>query len=92
MKKRRILLNLVVLGLIAVSTFTAFAALSDGPEINWSYLGSGGGRVVQGSLTLDSAIGQPVTGDVQQDSIELCSGYICGTLLREIYLPVILNY
>jgi hypothetical protein len=62
-------------------------------EIFWYVLGGGGGRVTNGSITVEGTLGQPVAGFVSQSPLELCSGYWCGAGVSsyQVYLPLVLR-
>jgi hypothetical protein len=49
----------------------------------WHVLGGGGGKVSSGVYILEGALGQPMSGEVDEDSTVLCSGYWCGS--EEVY-------
>jgi len=58
------------------------------PTIEWDVTGGGGGHAAAGIYTLDTTIGQPVTGVAMNTGAELCAGFWCGPALQiHIYLP-----
>ncbi|MEZ4594449.1 MAG: hypothetical protein R3D55_25385 [Chloroflexota bacterium] len=73
-------------------------ALAGGTLTNRDLVGGGGGRVSQNGLTLQTAVGQPAVGAVQNGST-LCSGFLCdaeapGTTSgneNNLYLPFIVR-
>lgn len=82
MKIKLMLSGFIVCALLLASS--AWAA-PEASTILWNFLGGGGGRVVNGSVTLEGTLAQSVTGPVAQGAASLCSGYWCGS--EEIYLP-----
>ena len=60
------------------------------PEIDWFFIGSGGGSESGGDYTLDATIGQPLVGESGNGDLALCSGYWC--LVQRVYralLPIL---
>ena len=80
--------NLLILCL-ACLLLTA-AGLASDAEIPWYSFTGGGGQVITGIYSLDSAIGQPIVGINSASPYELCAGYLCGVRLESrLYLPVV---
>jgi hypothetical protein len=59
-----------------------------------SLISSGGGRVSQDGLGMQSAIGQPVAGRSRK-GLSLCSGFLCGAPGPEpehrVFLPLVIR-
>ena len=66
--------------------------LAAGSPLRRSLVSSGGGFVTQGNMCVNSTIGQPVAGTVN-NAITLCSGYQCGAQAAPgrslVYLPAV---
>ena len=90
---------LVVFLVMLVSAKDAWSSAD--PQITWSVVGGGGGRVetADGKVALDSTIGQAAVSEVSTtadgDTTELCSGFWCAweSWLDwfKAYLPIILQ-
>ena len=64
-------------GLLIVLLLSFGLALAGADVTSRSVVNSGGGSVSQSGLALQTAIGQPVVGAVQND-LTLCSGFLCS--------------
>ena len=91
-KMALLLLLLLMVGLLSVGLVAA-----GGDMLPRSLVSSGGGIVSQSGTTLQSAIGQPAVGAVENGNV-LCSGYLCGAEAppvsggsNSVYLPVIIR-
>jgi uncharacterized repeat protein (TIGR01451 family) len=76
-RKRRAAQSLGAVGAAVALLALVVTVLAAGERLPRSLVGSGGGRTTTGSVTLRSAIAQPVAG-VVRDGIGLCSGFLCG--------------
>jgi hypothetical protein len=74
-RQRRQVTLVAVLVLLLVMVGLAVAV---GELLPRSLVSGGGGMVSEGGLALQSAIGQPVVGAVQ-NGVTLCSGFLCGS-------------
>ena len=82
-------LALAMIGVIAfVFTVTVFAS-GNGPAIDWWVINGGGGRLSNGSVTLDGTLGQPVTGVSTGGSAWLGAGYWYADQPVQIFLPLL---
>ncbi len=74
MRKRRVILLLVsaLLFLIAASPF-----LISMREVDWWLIGSSGEVLKAGNMELYSVVGQGFAGDMNVNSIKVCSGFLC---------------
>ena len=88
MKRKPVISVILVCSLLADSTVWAS---TKAPVILSSVLGSGGGQVSIGSVTLDGTIGQSVVGVVTQSGKEVCSGFWCDlpATLQKLWLPLV---
>ena len=60
--------------------------------IDWSAVGSGGGRVHSTSYSANITVGQPVISVSHSTGYGLCAGYWCEAgLAYRIYLPLVLQ-
>jgi hypothetical protein len=89
MNANRAVLCACVLALLLASTGLALA--QGGPAINWSVVGSGGGRVAVDGYTLDVTVGQPVVGTAGADPYQLCAGFWCAANAYDVFLPLVLR-
>ena len=87
---KRILFIMLALGLILLFSVAALADVADDYGLDWWVIASGGSAEGDG-YTLDSAIGQPMTGASSAGGYELYSGYLSGELEEspQLYLPLI---
>ncbi len=85
----RILLWILVAGVALASGVPTI----DGPTVDWSVIGGGGGHGEAAPYSLDGTIGQAVVGVASNpaDGLSLCSGFWCGIGAYHIYLPLILR-
>jgi uncharacterized membrane protein YdcZ (DUF606 family) len=82
--------NLLILCL-ACLLLTA-AGLASDAEIPWYSFTGGGGQVITGIYSLDSAIGQPIVGINSASPYELCAGYLCVSIIgSQIFLPLLIR-
>jgi hypothetical protein len=92
MKNTRIL-PAIGLALLAALLITTLALAAVG-SIQRGLVSAGGGQFSAGSLTLQSASGQPVAG-VVSNGVILCSGLHCGagalSSSHDLYLPMIVR-
>ena len=89
MNKKAVFIGLTLAILLLTLAGAAYAAGT--VSIDWWASTGGGGRIESSSLTLDSAIGQGVAGTVKNGSLEVCSGFLCVSLPRKLFLPVIIQ-
>lgn len=73
----------------------AAVALSASPLLQWGFIGSGGGRMVEPQQQLVTAIGLPVAGKVS-NGYNLYSGFYLNSALtssasNKVFLPNIIN-
>jgi len=79
MKRRTVALWLgIVCTLLLVSISLAQGLLL--PDIDWFCISGGGQQVQGGDLVLNSSIGQPASGVIQNANAELQGGYWYGTV------------
>jgi len=58
-------------------------------NLSWNTL-AGGGAASGGAYSLDSAIGQPVAGQMDHLAYSLCAGFLCGVQAEtRVYLPLV---
>ena len=76
-RNRRAAYSMGAVGAAVALLALVVTALAAGEQLPRSLVGSGGGRVTTGTVTLRSAIAQPVAGAVR-DGVGLCSGFLCG--------------
>jgi hypothetical protein len=89
-RTRRILL--IVLGFILLIPATTRAQSSAESTLGWWSANSGGGHLAAGASSLDSSIGQALSGVARQDPDELCAGFLCGmSEAYAVYLPLVLH-
>ena len=82
--------NLLILCL-ACLLLTA-AGLASDTEIPWYSFTGGGGQVDTGIYSLDSAIGQPVVGINYIQPYELCTGFLCVSIIgSQVFLPLLMR-
>ncbi|MBK7893708.1 MAG: hypothetical protein WAS33_18145 [Candidatus Promineifilaceae bacterium] len=92
--KQRIIWSCLALLLL----FSVGLALAGGPLTARDTINAGGGQVSQNGLSLQTAVGQPAVGAVQNGST-LCSGFLCDAEAPEtssgngnrLYLPFIVR-
>jgi hypothetical protein len=89
--KRRLQVILIVMVALVILVGSALAA---GENLPCSVADTGGISVDGvGGLHLESAIGQPASGLLAQNSqsggLRLCVGYLCGDSYLHVYLPII---
>ncbi|MBN2002231.1 MAG: hypothetical protein JXA21_02640 [Anaerolineae bacterium] len=90
-KRKLIILIVVLCGSLALMGTIAVAAFQ-APAVVWDVIGSGGGHLEQGNLSLDYTLGQPVVGQGSSGDTALCIGFWCGgTAERYLYLPLIMK-
>ena len=101
MNKRTIPATLAVLVCILLLVLSAAAGLvgpvtameSTNYAIKWDVMGGGGAPIASTNFALNSTIGQGVIGLKSSTSYGLCSGYWCGGVEYQIFLPLVLrNY
>jgi hypothetical protein len=62
------------------------------PDIEWSVLAGGGGRVTMAAYALDNTVGQTVAGIASGGPSELCAGFWCmGGVDYRLCLPLVLR-
>lgn len=69
--------TIIWVGLMLVLVLSVGLALAGADITSRSVVDGGGGSVSQSGLTLQTAIGQPVVGAVQNGET-LCSGFLCS--------------
>jgi hypothetical protein len=76
--------------LCALLAGVAWASPAQDAAIDRDVIGSGGARRVQGSVSLETTLGQPVAGVVDAS---LCVGFQCPLVAVEynVYIPVTLR-
>jgi hypothetical protein len=76
-------LLVLLLGLLTLAAAADLGSLR-------SLISSGGGRVSQDGLAMQSAIGQPLVGHSRY-GVSLCSGFLCGAPGPEhrVFLPMV---
>jgi hypothetical protein len=100
--RRRITLKtvLILAACLALATLVlrqaepveALARVSAAFDLSWHVIGSGGGRMESARYTLQSTIGQPAVGTMDNSSHVLCSGFWCGIPAEyRVYLPLVLR-
>ncbi len=82
-------------GVLLVSLLLAGAVLAQAAEVNWWVIAGGGGRDTNGSVTLDSVVGQWVSGSDTTGSTQVNAGFLitaggAGPTHR-IFLPLVLK-
>jgi len=89
--------TVVWIGLLLVLVLSFGLALAGGEVTSRSLVSGGGGSVSQSGLTLQTAIGQPAVGAVQNGET-LCSGFLCSADApplsegqSKVYLPFIIR-
>ena len=92
---KRLMARLVLVSLAGLLSLNV--ALAAGEQLARSVVGSAGGAVSQGGVTMRSAVGQLAVGAVE-DGSTLCSGFVCGPGAppvvdpeQKIYLPLVLR-
>jgi hypothetical protein len=89
---KRGMLTLTIIGLLVLMLGTsAVMASPTATEITRSVIGGGGGESTSGAYTLSGTIGQPVVGTGSTSPYELCSGYWCGLVTYQLFLPTVLR-
>jgi hypothetical protein len=75
--------------LVVLLALLTVAAAADLGSLR-SLISSGGGRMSQDGLAMQSAVGQPVVGP-SRNGLRLCSGFLCGPLAPEhrVLLPIV---
>lgn len=92
MKTRRKFLSLglaalFLLALLGLIVQPLRAAAAPYATMDWYYLGGSGGSFTSGGLSLDSTLGQSVSGRVSSD---VCIGFECGLMSwMSLYLATI---
>ena len=81
----------LLLVLSVAEGLTGIALANGTPTIDWYVTGGGGGHAEAGIYGLDGTTGQPVVGTATDTGSELCSGFWCGVVRYEIYLPLVLR-
>lgn len=71
--------------------FTVILSAPGSESIDWWVIGSGGGQITSGNLSLESVIGQAAAGDVSSNGTKLYAGFIYGVSGASIYLPVLMR-
>ena len=74
-KQKRLLFSIVLIVLLSAGTVLSVFAKPLADAINWSVLASGGRPAVNGSLQINSTIGQPLIGPSTSGDVALKSGY-----------------
>jgi hypothetical protein len=84
-------LRLALAAVLAVaSLFAAAAFASSGTTIDWWVFSGGGGRASgSGGVTVDSTLGQPITGVSVGGSAWLGSGYWYADQPIQLFLPLL---
>ncbi len=83
MKRILFFVCLACLLLLAASVSTTY-------DLSWFAITGGGGSVVNGIYSLDSAIGQPTAGLNTAGRTQLCIGFLCKRLAGSTgYLPFV---
>ena len=90
-------LTMVWVGLTLVLLLSVGLALAGGTLNSRDLVSSGGGSVSQSGLTLQTAVGQPAVGSVQNGET-LCSGFLCNAGApsvsggeHDLFLPVVIR-
>ena len=85
MKNRRFtILTIALLSCLLI----AAGALAGSPAIDWAALTSGVGAAAGGEISLDAALGQPITGASSDGSTSLQAGYwYAEEIGSAVYLP-----
>jgi hypothetical protein len=89
--------TIIWMGLTLVLLLSVGLALAGGTITSRDLVSSGGGSVSQSGLTLQTAVGQPAVGSVQ-NSQTLCSGFLCDANApsvsggeHELFLPFVIR-
>lgn len=91
MKKKKTLLLILAISLVAGFFLGAGVYALGATGIDWWVLGGGGGQASSGDVSLNSTLGQPVTGSSSAGEVSLQSGYWAG-LVKETFtinLPLV---
>ena len=68
----------------------AAGVLASSPAIDWAAITSGGGAAAGGEISLDAALGQPITGTSSGGSTSLQAGFFTETEVGSaVYLPLV---
>jgi hypothetical protein len=84
-------------GVLILLLLMGVVLASGGVELPRSVLSSSGGSVSSSGLVLNSAMGQPVAGTVENGTIRHCSGFWCAAAApvtpssEALYLPLIIK-
>ena len=89
--------TIIWIGLTIALLLSFSLALAGGGITARDLVSSGGGEVSQSGLTLQTAVGQPAVGSVQ-NSETLCSGFLCDVSApsvsggeHELFLPFVIR-
>ena len=87
----------VLVGLLILLLVVGGVLASGGVELPRTVLSNGGGEVSNGSLVLNSTVGQPVAGTIENGTLRHCSGFWCAAAAPvtptnlDVYLPLLLK-
>ncbi len=87
----------VWVGVLLVLLLVGGVLASGGVELPRAVLSGGGGEVSSGGLVLNSTVGQPVAGTVENGTLRHCAGFWCAAAApvtptgSDVYLPLLMN-
>jgi hypothetical protein len=87
---------LLISGLVFTLVFgwlsgTVLAQFMPDTTIGWSVIANGGGSSSGGNITLESTVGQPITGSSAGGIVSLEAGYWSAEETWEFYIPLLLK-
>ncbi len=90
--RKFLILGLAIILLFALNALTARpmqVAAAPEPSVDWYFIGGTGSSLISGDLSLDSTLGQPISGMPNQN---LCTGFTCSLgFWWQLQMPLIIR-